>query len=33
MEFDTAPLRDLWKEAFGDTDEFLDLFFCVNAVS
>lgn len=24
---ETAPLRQLWKEAFGDTDEFLDLFF------
>ena len=21
-------LRDLWKKAFGDTDDFLDLFFC-----
>ena len=20
-------LRELWKKAFGDTDEFLDLFF------
>lgn len=24
---DTAPLRRLWQEAFGDTDAFLDLFF------
>ena len=22
-------LRDLWKKGFGDTDEFLDLFFSV----
>lgn len=24
---DIPMLRDLWKEAFGDTDEFLDVFF------
>lgn len=24
---DIAALRHLWKEAFGDTDEFLDIFF------
>jgi len=24
---DIPKLRDVWKEAFGDTDEFLDLFF------
>ena len=22
-------LKDLWKQAFGDTDEFLEDFFCV----
>lgn len=27
MKFDTTPLRRLWQEAFGDTDEFLDAFF------
>ena len=27
MRSDTVSLRELWKEAFGDTDEFLDLFF------
>ena len=26
---DTAPLRALWKEAFGDPDSFLDAFFSV----
>lgn len=27
MSYDTAPLRRLWQEAFGDTDAFLDAFF------
>ncbi len=27
MLHDTAPLRTLWKAAFGDTDAFLDCFF------
>lgn len=27
MRSDTVSLRELWKEAFGDADEFLDLFF------
>jgi GNAT superfamily N-acetyltransferase len=27
MSYDTAPLRTLWQEAFGDSDAFLDSFF------
>lgn len=27
MKYDTAPLRRLWQEAFGDSDGFLDAFF------
>ncbi len=27
MKYDTAPLRQLWQEAFGDSDVFLDAFF------
>lgn len=26
---DTAPLRQLWQQAFGDTEEFMDIFFSV----
>ena len=26
---DTAPLRQLWQQTFGDTEEFLDIFFSV----
>lgn len=29
MRSETAPLRRLWQEAFGDTDEFLDDFFSI----
>lgn len=27
MKYDTTPLRQLWQEAFGDSDAFLDAFF------